>query len=278
MKRLLLLILLALSLTVTAQTRRALVIGIGEYPKHTGWRNIHGDTDADSITALLTEAGYQSITTLKNADATKSRIVDSFHNLARKCHKGDIVYIHFSGHGQQMTDSDGDEHDNLDESWIPYDACRKPCAQDQGECHLVDDEIGVLLDSIYNKVGPEGRILVVVDACHSGTSTRGNAPQRGTSLVFQRQKTTVRYTATRDHWILIAACRPDQLNTETLNPSMGILTYALCAAVRSGNNDSNAQFIARMQKIVNRRKTQDRDQTITPTNLTLFNIIEILHK
>ena len=42
-----------------------------------------------------------------------------------------------------------------------------------GEKHLIDDEINVLLTDIRKKIGEEGAMLVVVDACHSGDSSRG---------------------------------------------------------------------------------------------------------
>ena len=96
---------------------------------------------------MLAIAGFKDVQCLKNEKATKSNIMTAFKLLTTRCQKGDIVYIHFSGHGQQVKDVNGDEtKDALDESWIPYDACVSLCAKDRGEKHLVDDEIGILLD------------------------------------------------------------------------------------------------------------------------------------
>ncbi len=36
-------------------------------------------------------------------------MVKAFKRLAARCRRGDIVYVHYSGHGQLMTDLDGDE-------------------------------------------------------------------------------------------------------------------------------------------------------------------------
>ena len=60
------------------------------------------------------------------------------------------MYVHYSGHGQQMTDVHNDEKDGLDECWIPYDACRKASATYHGEKHLTDDELNVYLNAIRN--------------------------------------------------------------------------------------------------------------------------------
>ena len=39
-----------------------------------------------------------------------------------KTKKGDIVYLHFSTHGQPVEDQNGDEEDGWDESIVPIDA------------------------------------------------------------------------------------------------------------------------------------------------------------
>ena len=104
-----------------AGERRALVIGIGTY-EEPAWDRINGDKDVALVVDVLRRNGYSEITTLVGSQATKQAIVGRFEALARACGKGDTVCIHFSGHGQRMTDIDGDEDDGWDESWIPYDA------------------------------------------------------------------------------------------------------------------------------------------------------------
>ena len=48
-------------LSADASTRRALVIGLGRYADPS-WARIHGDSDADIVTAMLRSGGYGSIT------------------------------------------------------------------------------------------------------------------------------------------------------------------------------------------------------------------------
>lgn len=279
MRRMLLFFMLFLSVNLYSQKRRALVVGIGKYPKETGWQTIHGDVDADSITCMLQNAGFDKVVTLKNSAATKAAIVETLQSLALQSSEGDIVYIHFSGHGQQMIDRNSDEQDARDESWIPYDAYRKPNANDRGEKHLVDDEVGMLLDAIQAKVKQSGGIVVVVDACHSGTSTRGEAKHRGTSLPFFRDVKSAAQGNDAHPWILVSACRDDQLNSEMRNPDMGLLSYAVCTAIRYANGWSNARFFAEIQRIVNRHKAQDTDQNIMVSGDTShLDIVKILSK
>ena len=122
-----LLLLLSLPVPLHAQTKRALVIGLGEQ-QDKAWNKINGDKDVPFVQAMLKNAGFKSVTTLVNRQATKVGIVRAFKRMTASCKHGDVVYIHYSGHGQQMTDIHNDEKDGLDECWIPYDACRKASA------------------------------------------------------------------------------------------------------------------------------------------------------
>ncbi len=107
--------------------RHALVVGIGDYSGGSGWSKINGDRDAGLVVQMLERNGFleEDIEVLLNARATKSNIRDAFAALCRQVGSGDIVYVHFSGHGQQVTDVNGDEEDGLDESFVPYDACKE---------------------------------------------------------------------------------------------------------------------------------------------------------
>lgn len=272
------LLLLLLFNTASAQTRHALVIGIGTY-KDKNWGNINGDADVKLVDELLASAGYKDVTTLVNNKATKGAIVNAFRSLGKRCHDGDVVLVHYSGHGQQMTDKNGDEtKDHLDEAWIPYDAYRKYCAQDRGDKHLRDDEIYGLLSDIRRKIGSNGKILVVVDACHSGDSSRGNADEviRG---VFDKFVIPgkVKTNAVRQHqeaWTTLSACKDYQINAEMRTPKVGKLTYALYCLLKNKSIYDNNTLMRYLYTYVNKHSTIP--QTPVLTGETDTNIIDIL--
>jgi len=171
-----------------AQNKRALVIAVGDYNyATTRWRPISSAQDVPLIKNALLTQGFKEadIRLLQDKDADKAGIVKAFDDLAANTNPGDVVFVHFSGHGQQIEDNDGDEIDGFDEALIPVNA-RQFFKKDvyEGENHLRDDEFGKLLNTVREKAGPKGNVMVVVDACHSGTSTRGENNTRGTSEVF----------------------------------------------------------------------------------------------
>ena len=234
---LLLFSLLVSPLHLSAQTKRALVIGLGEQ-QDKSWAKINGDKDVPYVQTMLERSGYGEITALVNQQATKAGIVDAFQNLAAKCGPGDVVYIHFSGHGQLVTDVDGDEDDGWDESWIPYDAYLKYGENDKGEKHLIDDELNVLLTSIRKSIGENGKMLVAVDACHSGDSSRGDDIEETVRGVYYEFLIPVSERGKAEKglelWLTLSACKDYQLNQELKAPQVGKLSYALYSISEDG--------------------------------------------
>lgn len=236
-KELLILLLVGFALGAEAVTHRALVFGLGKQAD-TSWGKIHGDNDVYYVVQMLQQTGYTDIVTLKNEQATKQAMVNAFVSLANRCHRGDKVYIHYSGHGQLMTDLDGDEalkwssrHSQWDEAWIPYDAYMVYGPNDHGEKHLCDDEVAMYLQTIRQKIGRKGELVVVVDACHSGDATCGPDDEcvRGVDIRFSIPKRINEDMPqlTAEEWRTVSACKPYQLCTEIKNLQVGKLTYAL---------------------------------------------------
>ena len=229
---------LLLSVMAQAQNKLALVIGIGEYPKESGWCTIHGDNDIPIVEEMLDYNGFgkDNIQILKNEKAIKQAIMQALGDLIQKANEGDVVYIHFSGHGQQITDLDGDEPDGYDEAWIPYDACQKYNPNGYvGQNHIIDDELFDILTTIRTKVGDSGKIIVVSDACHSGSGSRGDEDDdvvRGTSDKFEIPHAGTNRNAKREiaDWLFVSACKSYQNNFEYRDAQgnyYGILSYQL---------------------------------------------------
>ena len=73
---------------------------------------------------------------------------------------GDSLVFHFSGHGVQKLDSNGDEADGYDEALCPVDF------EDPRGGVILDDEINA---TIVRPLGRGVKLHAIVDTCHSGT-------------------------------------------------------------------------------------------------------------
>ncbi len=262
--------------SVWGTTRHGLVIGLGGYKDKT-WGKIHGDRDVLIVKNMLNKCGYTDLASLTNSQATKSGILTAFNSLVNRCRKGDIVYIHFSGHGQQITDVNGDEDDGWDEAWIPYDAMYAYSNSYKGEKHLIDDEIALWMTRIKNKIGSSGSLLLVVDACHSGDSSRDGFGDeevyiRGAEkdFVIPLKRKPVRTAKIKEKWLTLTACRDYQVNCEVRTTSggfYGMLSYALCSGYGNISKKNNAQAMSQIQAFVNKYR-HSLPQDITLTGLT----------
>lgn len=221
------------------QSRYALLIGIGEYPEGSGWSKIHGNNDISIIKSALIRQGFSedSFIQLLDSAATKNNIVTAFDDLAARLRSGDVVYIHFSGHGQQVSDLNGDEEDGFDEAWIPYDAKKTyEAGVYEGNNHLTDDELNEIFTRIRVRVGTGGKIIVIADACHSGSGSRGLPDDevyvRGTGdkFILPRQTSNIIKKPEPTEWLFVAACKPYQSNYEYRTPDgdyYGVLSYII---------------------------------------------------
>ena len=132
------------AITAQAQQKWAVVVGISDYAEESGWSKISGANDIELIVPVLHRVGIkpENITTLRDTEATKENIRNALLSLTERASEGDMVYFHFSGHGQQITDINGDEQredelDFWDESIVPYDARIDNAGGYDGEKHIV---------------------------------------------------------------------------------------------------------------------------------------------
>ena len=236
MKQIILILALFLALPLSGDAKkRALLVGISKYRANgrTAWGNIHGKEDVDSLAPALTKKGF-AVTTLVNEQATYQGIVSSLKGLISETQKGDIVFIHFSCHGQPVEDGllkgyPKDEKDGYDEAIVPIDAGKVYSPNGyKGEKHLIDDELNGYIKSLRTKIGPKGMLYVTIDACHAGESSRqGIETVRGTNEALT-QKSNTKYNPPREtirHYkvekstklssvLFLEACKARERNTE----------------------------------------------------------------
>ena len=102
------------------RAQQALVIAIAEYPAKGGYETLAADADVPLVVGALERLGFEA-TVLVDDAATRAGILDALATLSSNARPGDAVAIHYSGHGHQLADDDGDEADGRDEVWVPQE-------------------------------------------------------------------------------------------------------------------------------------------------------------
>lgn len=261
-------VLLTLSICGHAQKKQALLVAIGQYPPESRIRSIAAVNDLKYLKPTLVANGFTpaNITTLINEKATRKGIISSLKNLAAKAGKNDIICISFGCHGQQIRDqqtvAEGkDEDDGYDEALVPYDARSRFSMTPfpgypngyKGENHLRDDDLYPLLMQIRKKIGNGGSLLILLDACHSGTGTRADdfPGSRGEPEPFADPSDKFDPTALPDtdaklgffadqqdslaNMVVFSGAGPHQINKQVLagTEELGSLSWAFCEAMKS---------------------------------------------
>lgn len=252
-----------------AQRKRAFMVGISHYDTAlTGyqWNNINGVEDINLLSPILKKQGFY-LTTLLDEQATYQNINNHLSTFTNQTKKGDIVYLHFSAHGQPVEDINGDEEDGWDESIIPIDAYKNyKKGVYEGKKHLLDDQLNTYIKKLRTKIGTTGFLYVVIDACHAGTSSRANDETvRGTKVGFtynnkvfkpstqKKSHYKVEATPKMSHVMYLEACRPEQVNMEikVKDKRYGPLSYNIAQALQAKPISTNAnEFLSSVKAAI----------------------------
>lgn len=213
--------------------KRALMIGIN-YNNDKDARLYGCINDAMAMHNLLIDAyGYDksNICVLRDDGVkgfmppTKSNILEQLQKIVSLSKDNDEIWIHYSGHGSYIRDSNGDEYDRKDEILIPSD-------YKQGNI-IVDDDLKKLLNS------SKGLVYITLDCCHSGTGwdlpylyrDRNNTLYRYTMGKEMENKNIYMLSGARDYQTAADSYSQEQVE------SLGAFTNAFIECARFHNHN-----------------------------------------
>lgn len=119
----------------------------------------------------LDPAKGEIVTLQTPAQTTRAAILAALEALVAQTGPGDVVYIHYSGHGSQVPDPTAPG--GLEDTIVPADYL------DDQSNEITGKEIRAFLTRLQAKEQGTGQITLSFDCCHSATVTRGMAKKRG---------------------------------------------------------------------------------------------------
>ena len=180
---------------------------------------------------LKTSAKYDVVETYTDEDdyqsVTARNICRGIYNLAIQSHRHKLerVWIHFSGHGTSIRDTNRDEVDGKDECILPSDFKRAGV--------ISDDRIKQLLNMFWK----DTKVVCIFDCCHSGTI--GDLTYKYES----RKEPSIQNTKTtcKSKVIMLSGCKDNQTSADAYNVNRkhtfsGAMTSCMLLALRNHKN------------------------------------------
>lgn len=287
-------LLLGCALSVQAENR-ALLIGATSYEK--SLFNLSGiDKDLVTMTQFSKLLGYQDqqIRVLEGADVTEQNVQREFDTfLSKDVGPTDSILIYYSGHGVQIRDTNEDEDDGRDEALTMYDLALEKTGGYSGI--ITDDQLQLMLNKL-----PSRNIMLVVDACHSGTVTRNLTTQVELRTLAFGETYQVKALPYRDKPTAVSRTIGQPINVQTngvialsaaqddeqaLATTMGsTFTLSLFSALQQLRDEATPQSMIEFTKS-NIREKIDADSVFTPNisgDLTLadrpFRVIDAVQR
>ena len=223
--------------------KRALLIGIN-YTNNTSIQLNGCINDIINMRNMLIDAyDYNAAnimmlrddTTKINYQPTRVNIITNLKNLVAQSTAQDELWIHYSGHGSQLQDRNGDETGKLDSILVPVDYASSG--------YILDDEILSIIKNI------KCRAILLFDACHSGTMC--DLPW---TLEY---KNAYNYSLSSNNQIVIAnpnifmmsGCKDNQTSGDTYHSfsqeSGGVFTIAFLTCLRNSRHNISMLLLYR---------------------------------
>ena len=235
-------------MTEQAPTIHALLIGIDYYKPNQLYKSLKGAVrDIDLVYTFLTgtetlkipaerirrlvspnkeDTALLEARSAQEQEPTYENIVNAFNEITRTAQPGEQVYIHYSGHGGRATTIYSFKQELNDEGIVPMDI------GDTAEGRYLRD---VEMTTLLKRMTDKGLIVtMILDSCHSGGATRGDAKIRSAGQTDTAQRSPKSLVAepeeleqnwldlTRNRiigaaglpeareYVLLAACRPNE--------------------------------------------------------------------
>ena len=174
------------------------------------------DYDLNNICILRDDASVNA------SMPTRANIVTALNALVAQSANLDEIWFHYSGHGSQVKDANGDESDGLDEVIVPTDF--------RTAGFIVDDDIFTILHKSKCKT------MLLFDSCHSGSICDLQWSYQVNGQTITRTQTTNKAIPSNPNIFCFSGCKDTQTSADAYDSfqvqSVGAFTYSFLYALR----------------------------------------------
>lgn len=155
------------------------------------------------------------------------------------------MYFHYSGHGSQSKDNNGDEIDGLDETLCPIDFCFSG---------MITDDI--VRSHLAQKVPIFSELVAVIDACHSASSMDLLWNVKNTLSGTYTASKSANYTPTQGDVIVLSGCRDFETSADVCMSGsyQGALTHSLLQALKTNKTYTHAELLTTIRDYIKTNK------------------------
>jgi metacaspase-1 len=238
--------------------KKALLFAINNYQGSENDLNGCLNDQEDLVKKLLASYSDFKISKFTDSAVTKQKVISEIDKAVKECKKGDTLIIHYSGHGTQVVDPNGDEKDGYDEALYLYDG------------PLVDDELNKSLSKLVDGIN----CVILLDSCFSGTATRKLGLRRRfllrTGMPKSKRKRAI-FTISKMKWLVFSGCKENETSADACfdNRYNGAFTYYFLKVLKKGITFQQI-FDNLRKKLPNKKAGYDQTPTLEG-NSTLKN-------
>lgn len=192
---------------------------------------------------------------------TKENIQRQLKRAVSLCHEQKCTHfwLHYSGHGGQVRDVNGDESDGKDETLIPLDYVQ--------EGIITDDW---MLNNVINKLPPKIKFFGLMDACHSGSilDLKYHIDVNNLEHILVNSKSSRNIQG-----MMISGCRDHKVSYDGWDEkygAIGAMTSAFLKAAAINRKVSAISIVRSMRKQLKKRGYPQIPQLSTTTHITNY--------
>ncbi|KAI0777463.1 caspase domain-containing protein [Trametes elegans] len=236
--------------------RKALCIGVNYYGQR---RELRGCVnDARNVRKfLINHQGFEHediVLLTEDSDHPRSRptranILSGMRWLVHDAKPYDSFFFHFSGHGGQVEDTDGDEIDGYDDVILPVDY--------KSAGYIRDD---VMHSMMVKPLPPGCRFTALYDCCHSASAL--DLPyvysSRGRLKSIQVSKHYIPYKSTPADVISWSACKSGQTSMDIWHNGVasGAMSYAFVTSLQTNPHQTYQELLYSIRTICSEKYNQ----------------------